>query len=213
MLSFRLHSISKANIINEKPLGPSPSLSPGLSLSLPLFLSVSVSLYLSLSLALPLAPPGNHDKSDFISLFCLYGLSTNNAVFKLQFRTFYINSSLGSLEFIIQVDSATDNQKHHHFWGNSWWMLGTRQAAVSRAFSPLPRCKVAWSHLQTAATPLPPARGSAGRGPCSPHSARQGCGSAPGRAAPPHAGSSPQEAAKVWQLGLPAPGEVNVPSK
>lgn len=85
--------------LNEKPLGPSPSLSPGLSLSLPLFLSVSVSLYLSLSLALPLAPPGNHDKSDFISLFCLYGLSTNNAVFKLQFRTFYINSSLGSLEF------------------------------------------------------------------------------------------------------------------
>ena len=81
------------------PLSPRVSLFVSASVSVSLCLSLSVSLCLSLSLALPLAPPGNHDKSDFISLFCLYGLSTNNAVFKLQFRTFYINSSLGSLEF------------------------------------------------------------------------------------------------------------------
>ena len=85
------------------PLSPRVSLfvsvSVSVSLCLSLSVSVSVSVCLSLSLALPLAPPGNHGKSDFISLFCLHGLSTNNAVFKLQFRTFYINSSLGSVEF------------------------------------------------------------------------------------------------------------------
>lgn len=188
-------------------------LSPRVSLCLCLCFCQSLSLFICLCLSLSPSLP----QATTISQTSFPCSAFTDSAPTMQ----CLNSSLGHFTSIavwgpwslIQVDSATDNQKHHHFWGNSWWMLGTRQAAVSRAFSPLPRCKVAWSHLQTAATPLPPARGSAGRGPCSPHSARQGCGSAPGRAAPPHAGSSPQEAAKVWQLGLPAPGEVNVPSK